>query len=336
MKTAAMTAMTAVRSESMAENKAYIVTDENVGVRLDVFAAAAAGISRTAAARMADAGEILVNGAPAVKKTPLRAGDTVTLTLSPAAPCELAPENIPLDIIYEDDDIIVINKPSGMVVHPGAGNENGTLVNALLYHCGGSLSGVGGVTRPGIVHRIDRQTSGLICAAKNNSAHISLSGQLAAHSMRRIYEALLVGYPAEDVGTIDVPIGRDVRDRIKMSASPRAAAAREAVTDYRVKSRLVSPENEKFALVECRLHTGRTHQIRVHMAYIHHPVAGDETYGAGRTKFERAHRELFDGQCLHAMRLILTHPRTGEEMEFSAPRPEGMEKIIGMMREDMS
>ncbi|MCD7775891.1 MAG: RluA family pseudouridine synthase, partial [Firmicutes bacterium] len=236
--------------------------------------------------------------------------------------------------VYEDEDIIVINKPSGMVCHPGAGNESGTLVNALLYHCGDSLSGIGGVLRPGIVHRIDRQTSGLICAAKNDAAHISLSEQLQTHSMRRIYEAILVGAPKDDEGRIDVPIGRDPNARVKMAALPASKSAKSAVTDYKVLAHLSSRGGERFSHVECRLHTGRTHQIRVHMAYIHHPVAGDEVYGAGRTRFEREHRELFDGQCLHARHLTLTHPSCGRVMEFDAPRPAEFDRLLMLLEGD--
>lgn len=266
----------------------------------------------------------MVNGRAAAKNLKLGAGDTVEIVLPEPEPDEALPENIPLDVVYEDNDIIIINKPSGMVVHPAAGNPNGTLVNALLYHCGDSLSGIGGVMRPGIVHRIDKDTSGLIAVAKNDAAHLSLSEQLKTHSMRRVYFAVAVGGFKVDAGTVDAPIGRCPVDRKKMAViKDPEKRAREAVTHYEVLERYGG-----FTHIKCELETGRTHQIRVHMSYIGHPLFGDELYGGGHTKFERECKKLNEGQCLHAGKLILTHPRTGELMTFEAPLPEGFCEIL--------
>ncbi len=313
---------------TMAEKEIYSVTDENVGARLDVFVSANAGITRSAAQRLIESGNVTVGAVKRPKNYALRAGDTVETEIPEPEPCEALPEDIPLDIVYEDDDIIVVNKPRGMVVHPAAGNEHGTLVNALLYHCGDSLSGIGGVTRPGIVHRIDKDTTGLIAAAKNDAAHEALSRQLETHEMRRTYRALAVGRLREPSSTVDVPIGRHPIDRKRMAV---VAGGREARTDYSVVSYMTSRERESFSYIECRLHTGRTHQIRVHMAYLGHPLAGDKAYGAGKTKFERQH--CTSGQMLHAARLRLCHPGTGEEMEFSAPLPPDFRSALGMLTE---
>ncbi len=247
---------------------------------------------------------------------------TVPEPVSPAA----EPEDVPLDVIYEDRDIIVINKPQGMVVHPAPGHEHGTLASALLFHCGSSLSGINGVLRPGIVHRIDRDTSGLICAAKNDAAHLSLSEQLKEHSMFRIYRAVVVGKLPEDEGTVNAPLGRHKTDRKKMAlVSP--TDGREAVTHYKVISR---PDG--FTYAELKLETGRTHQIRVHMAHIGHPVLGDHVYGGGSTQFEKRHPDLFRGQCLHAAELELTHPATGERMRFEAPLPDNYKRILELIK----
>ncbi len=315
----------------MTEPEIITVTTENVGARLDVFVSAASGVTRSAAQRLIEAGAVNVNGAARPKNYALRGGDTVSVELPEPEPCEALPEDIPLDVVYEDADIIVVNKPRGMVVHPAAGNEHGTLVNALLYHCGDSLSGVGGVMRPGIVHRIDKDTTGLLAAAKNDAAHEALSQQLRMHEMHRVYRALAVGRLKDDVGTVDAPIGRHPIDRKRMAV---VAGGRDARTDYTVLSRLCSREDrrEPFSFIECRLHTGRTHQIRVHMAHLGHPLAGDVTYGSGRTRFEK--RYCTDGQMLHAHKLILRHPRTGKTMEFSAPLPLDFEAALeGLLEE---
>ncbi|MBE6599592.1 MAG: RluA family pseudouridine synthase [Ruminococcaceae bacterium] len=299
------------------------------GTRLDAFVAANSELSRSACVRLAEAGSVRV-GDRVEKNKNYRVfeGDIIEIELPPAVPSEAQPEDIELDIVYEDDDIVVINKPVGMVVHPAAGNETGTLVNALLAHCRGQLSGIGGVERPGIVHRIDKDTSGLIVAAKNDASHIALAAQLECHSMSRIYTAIAVGGFKTDGGTVDAPIGRCPVDRKKMAVikDPEKSAKR-AVTHYTVDERF-----HGFTKVVCRLETGRTHQIRVHMAYIGHPLVGDTLYGGGHTRFEKENAKLLCGQALHAGELTLTHPKTGERMTFSSPLPPEMEKLIEKLR----
>ena len=307
----------------------FIVADEQVGMRLDAFVASQdESISRSAAVRLCEQGDITVNGKTVKKNYAMREGDEVEVITPDPVPAEAVPQDIPLDIVYEDEDIIVINKPEGMVVHPAAGNEDGTLVNALLYHCGDSLSGIGGVSRPGIVHRIDKDTAGLLVVAKNDAAHISLSDQLKRHEVSRIYSAIVIGGMREDSGTVNAPLGRDLKDRKKMAViRDPSKPSREAVTHWSVLERY-----EGFCLVRCQLETGRTHQIRVHMSYIGHPLMGDTTYGGGRTKFEAQHKALICGQCLFAGELSLTHPRTGERMHFSVPRPENFEALLSILR----
>lgn len=303
-------------------------TAETAGLRLDAYVSGETELSRSAAARLIDDGSITVNEKIVKKNYVLRGGDVIIVTLPDPIPDEAQPEALPLDIIYEDRDIIVINKPQGMVVHPAAGNREGTLVNALLYHCGDSLSGVGGVSRPGIVHRIDKDTAGLLVVAKNDAAHLGLSAQLKGHHMSRIYYAILTGCPREDSGTVDAPLGRNVRDRKRMAVIRDAAArSREAVTHWTVLERYAG-----FSLVRCELETGRTHQIRVHMAYIGHPLMGDVTYGGGHTRFEAQHAALIHGQCLFAGELRLTHPISGEEMRFTAPFPPNFEALLTILR----
>ena len=307
----------------------FIVADEQVGMRLDAFVASQDdSISRSAAVRLCEQGDITVNGKTVKKNYAMREGDEVEVITPDPVPAEAVPQDIPLDIVYEDEDIIVINKPEGMVVHPAAGNEDGTLVNALLYHCGDSLSGIGGVSRPGIVHRIDKDTAGLLVVAKNDAAHISLSDQLKRHEVSRIYSAIVIGGMREDSGTVNAPLGRDLKDRKKMAViRDPSKPSREAVTHWSVLERY-----DGFCLVRCQLETGRTHQIRVHMSHIGHPLMGDTTYGGGRTKFEAQHKALICGQCLFAGELSLTHPRTGERMHFSVPRPENFEALLSILR----
>lgn len=318
--------MLSALSPEDAEILVCTVTAEHSGRRADAVLAALTDLSRSALARLTEEGAVRRGGAPIDKKTVLRAGDEIEIALPPPVPCEAQPENIPLDVIYEDADVIVINKPKGMVVHPAPGHEHGTLVSALLYHCGDSLSGIGGVARPGIVHRIDRDTTGLIAAAKNDAAHLALAAQLADHTMHRQYEALLVGGIRES-GTVDAAIGRHPKDRKKMAVLPASAAgARRAVTHYEP---IVSWG--AFSHVRLQLETGRTHQIRVHMSHIGHPVMGDEIYGANRTPFERHHAALIDGQCLHAAVLRFYHPRTGELMELKAPPPAEFLRLITIL-----
>lgn len=295
-----------------------------VGLRCDVAAAEGLSLTRSAAQKLLAEGRITVNGEPKPKNYKVRAGDVLAVDLPETEICAAEPEDIPLDVVYEDDEIIVVNKPQGMVVHPAPGHPCGTLVNALLSHCGQSLSGVNGVMRPGIVHRIDRDTSGLLCAAKTDRAHQALSEQLKTHAMYREYRAILCGGFPEDEGTIDAPIGRDPKDRKKMAVIRTAGkTARRAVTHYRVLARCPG-----FSYVEAVLETGRTHQIRVHMAYAGHPILGDVLYGGGRTAFEKRNAPLLHGQCLHAAALVLTHPKTGETMRFSASLPPDFEELL--------
>ena len=311
------------------ENKITLsATETDIGKRIDAFVSESSDITRSAAARLIEEGSITVSGRSVAKNYKLRVGDTVDILVPEPAPAEAQPEDIPLDVVFEDGDIIVVNKPCGMVVHPAAGNEDGTLVHALLHHCAGSLSGIGGVVRPGIVHRIDKDTSGLLVAAKNDAAHQSLADQLKTHDVGRVYYALVIGNLREDRGTVDAPIGRNPRDRKKMAVlSAGDGTAREAVTHYEVLERF-----RGYCLVRCELETGRTHQIRVHMAHLGHPLVGDITYGGGKTKFEAANKSLISGQCLHAKELKLTHPTTGEHMHFYSELPREMEALIEKMR----
>lgn len=283
------------------------------GERIDTFTAEASGLTRACVQRLIEAGNVTVNGK--IKKANYRTkvGDAVRVSIPPIEPTEIIAEDIPLDIVYQDEDIAVINKPVGMVVHPAAGNKSGTLVNALMFHLK-DLSGIGGELRPGIVHRIDKNTSGLLVVAKNDAAHRFLSNELKTHSVSRVYLALCEGNFKDDSGTINAPIGRHPRDRKKMAVVP---GGREAVTHWRVLERFGS-----MTLLSVELETGRTHQIRVHMQSINHPLVGDDVYSNGRNSLG------FCGQALHAGRLRLIHPRTGEEMTFEAEPPEAFKKAI--------
>ncbi|MBO7175755.1 MAG: RluA family pseudouridine synthase [Clostridia bacterium] len=304
------------------------VTAEEAGARLDAYLASATELTRSAAARLMEEEQVTLNGKRANKKDKVKAGDVIIVLLPEPEPDEAIPQDIPLDIVYEDEDILVVNKPCGMVVHPAAGNPDGTLVNAILYHCGDSLSGIGGVIRPGIVHRIDKDTSGLLVVAKNDAAHLALSEQLKVHRVRRVYHAIAIGNLREDMVTVDAPIGRHPTDRKKMAVLRGADAhARDAVTHYRMLERFAG-----MCHVECRLETGRTHQIRVHMASLGHPLLGDPVYGGANHKFCENHPALIHGQCLHAAELSLIHPRSGEEMHFTCPLPEDMERILELLR----
>lgn len=280
---------------------------EHAGVRLDAFLSADGALTRSQAARLIAEGRVRVNGKPAAKSARLSGGETVTVDVPQLRETALPPQDIPLDVVYEDDDVIVVNKPTGLVVHPAPGHPDGTLVNALLHHCGDSLSGIGGEKRPGIVHRIDRDTSGLIIAAKNDAAHLALSAQLKDHSLSRTYECLVTGNMKQDSGTVDAPIGRSSADRKKMAVIP---TGRRAVTHWEVVARYPGVTH-----LRCRLETGRTHQIRVHMAYIGHPILGDTVYGAKKPV------PGLTGQCLHATGLRFIHPRTGEPVELHCPLP---------------
>lgn len=287
------------------ELKTYLA--DTPGERLDVFLARLSGKSRAQAQKAISDGDVCVNGGEGKANRKLRIGDKVELRLREPAALETAAEDIPINIVYQDGDICVVDKPQGMVVHPAPGNEGGTLVNALLYALD-NLSGIGGVKRPGIVHRIDKMTSGLIVIAKNDMAHASLSAQLKEHTARRVYLAIVEGNLKEDEGTIDEPIARHPVDRKRMAV---VSGGRDAVTHWRVLQRM-----GRYTLIEAALETGRTHQIRVHMHHSKHPVAGDAVYGASKQGLG------LHGQALHAYRLELTHPRTNERMQFYAPPPD--------------
>ena len=306
----------------------YVVTENDAGKRLDSFIAQSTELSRSVAAKLIENGCVTVFGRTSSKKYEVRCGDEIEITLPEPEPSEITPENIPLDIIFEDGDILVINKPSGMVVHPAPGNYSGTLVNALLYYCKDSLSGIGGVIRPGIVHRIDKDTSGLLVVAKNDTAHRILSEELEHHGIEREYHALVRGGFKSDTGTVDAPIGRHPVDRKRMAVLTGADAhAKDALTHYEVLERYGD-----ITYIKCLLETGRTHQIRVHMAYIGHHLLGDEVYSTSKTRFEKLHAPLFDGQALHAKRLTLTHPTTKERMTFECDLPDNFEKLLGILR----
>ena len=283
-------------------------TTEHAGERLDSFLAQALETSRSAAARLIEEGCVSIGGRAPAKNYRIAGGEELTAEIPEPEDAAVTAQDIPLDVVYEDEDVIVVNKPVGMVVHPAPGHSDGTLVNALLHHCGDSLSGIGGEKRPGIVHRIDRDTSGLIIAAKNDAAHLGLSSQLADHTLARTYECLVVGNLRQDSGTVDAPIGRHPTDRKKMAVT---AKGRRAVTHWEVIARYNGATH-----VRCRLETGRTHQIRVHMAHIGHPILGDTVYGAKKPV------PGLTGQCLHAVGLRFIHPRTGETVELSCDLPE--------------
>lgn len=294
-----------------------ILTAENgISDRLDKYVSEKTELSRSYAAKLASDGLISVNGAAADKKYKLKGGESIVIEVPEPESLEAVPQDIPLDIVYEDDYVIVVNKPQGMVVHPAPGNPDGTLVNGLLYHC--SLSGINGVIRPGIVHRIDKDTSGLLVVAKTNAAHESLAAQLKERKALRRYYCIVNGNIREDEGVIDKPIGRHPIDRKRMAV---VAGGREAVTHYRVLERF-----KGYSLVECRLETGRTHQIRVHMAYIGHSILGDPVYGIKKERFKT------DGQLLHAKTIGFVHPATGELMKFDSELPEYFTNILNKLR----
>ena len=298
----------------------HILVCRQSGVRLDRFLAdSGLELSRSAAVGLIDNGNVTVNGKAQNKKYKLSDGDEVIICIPDPVPYEAKAENIPLDIVYEDEDLLVVNKPKGMVVHPAAGNYDGTLVNALLYHCGDSLSGINGVLRPGIVHRIDKDTSGLLIVAKNDHAHKLLAEQIKAHSFTREYEAIVFGNLKNDEGTVDAPIGRHPVDRKKMCITPKNS--KNAVTHYQVLERL-----KGYTYIRCILETGRTHQIRVHMASLGHPVSGDTVYGVKNEKVP------FTGQCLHARKIGFVHPSSGEYIEFTSPLPDYFEQFLSKLR----
>ena len=297
-----------------------ILTASMDGERLDAFLSRSAeGLSRSAAQKLIADGNVLLNGRPARKNDRLRVGDSVELTIPEPREVDIAPKQMPLDIVYEDEDVAVINKPKGLVVHPAAGHQDDTLVNGLLYAMGDSLSGINGELRPGIVHRIDKDTSGLLAIAKNDLAHTVLASQLKDHSMARTYEAIVCGSFKEDSGTVDAPIGRHPTDRKKMCVTQRNS--KSAVTHWEVVERF-----RGYTHIRCRLETGRTHQFRVHMAYIGHPILGDTVYGHKKPELGQ------DSQCLHAGALCFRHPRDGRPVMVFAPLPDYFQSVLEKLR----
>ena len=295
------------------------VKAENAGVRIDKFISENTdGITRSATAKLIEDGNVTVDGKEISKNYKCKENDEITVFIPDAKPLEARAEKIPLDIVYEDSDLLVVNKPKGMVVHPAAGNYDGTLVNALLYHCDGSLSGINGVIRPGIVHRIDKDTSGLLIVAKNDFAHIHLAEQIKDHSFHRAYQAVVYGNIREDSGTVNQPIGRNPNDRKKMAVTLKNS--KNATTHYEVINRFGD-----FTHIRCILETGRTHQIRVHMAYIGHPLAGDMVYGPKKVI------KSLEGQCLHAGEIGFVHPRTGQYMEFKSELPDYFKTFLARL-----
>ena len=300
----------------MDQTNVFTVPEELEDERFDaVVASLSEGQSRSSLKTLIKDGSVLLNGKTAKPSTKVHENDVIELVLPEKIVPDILPENIPLDILYEDDDVLVVNKPKGMVVHPAPGHYSGTLVNAVMYHCGESLSGINGVMRPGIVHRIDRDTTGSVIICKNDAAHNSIAQQLQEHTIVRRYFAILYDNIAEDEFTVDKPLGRDPAERKRMAVR---SDGKRAVTHCKVLRRY-----GRYTYVECRLETGRTHQIRVHMAYVHHPLLGDEVY-AGRRKSPFATQ----GQCLHAGILGFVHPRTGEYIETKAPLPQYFEEIL--------
>jgi 23S rRNA pseudouridine1911/1915/1917 synthase len=308
------------RRKIMSHNEINILEDQ-AGERLDKVMSDELGeLSRTMVQKLVKDGNIKINDKEVKPNYRVQEGDVIQWELPETEEPDILPENIPLNVVYEDTDLIVVNKPRGMVVHPAPGHYEGTLVNALLYHCK-DLSGINGIMRPGIVHRIDKDTSGLLMAAKNDKTHQSLADQLKAKSSHRVYQAIVHGVPKHDRATIDAPIGRDEKDRKKMAVNLNHG--KEAITHFKVLERFAG-----YSLVACQLETGRTHQIRVHMAYIGFPIAGDPKYGPRKTL-------SIDGQALHAAELGFTHPTTGEEMRFTAPLPDDMAQLLEELRAEL-
>lgn len=306
------------------EHREFIVPAEAANQRLDRWLAETCGdLSRSQIQSLIEAGSITCEGRSVNKKDKLRPGSVLELELPDPQPIEAQPQNIPIEVVYEDDSLLVVNKPKGMVVHPAPGNPDGTLVNALLYHCAGRLSGIGGAIRPGIVHRIDKDTSGLLVVAKTDAAHQALCEQMSVHSIHRVYHAVVYGNLKEDSGHVEAPIGRDPHDRKKMAVVQ--TNSKYAYTGWRVLERF-----GKFTYIACELKTGRTHQIRVHMASIGHPLAGDPVYGP-----RNCIRSL-NGQCLHAKELGFQHPATGQWMQFDSELPPWFRDFLNRLRKENS
>lgn len=300
----------------MSESIHITVDESGVGVRIDkLLSEHIDSLTRSALSKLIADGNVMVNSLCVSKNYKCRINDNISVQIPDAQPLEAEAENIPLDIVYEDDDLLVVNKAKGMVVHPAAGNYNGTLVNALLYHCKDSLSGINGVIRPGIVHRIDKDTSGLLIVAKNDMAHLDLAEQIKVHSFHRAYQAVCLGNIKEDKGTVHKPIGRHPIERKKMAVTDKNS--KDAITHYEVIKRYGN-----YTHIRCILKTGRTHQIRVHMAYLGHPLAGDPVYGRVKGGLR------LNGQCLHAAEIGFVHPRTNEYMEFKSQLPQYFEDFL--------
>ena len=298
----------------------FIVEEDQAGQRIDTAVSLVNDdLTRSAVQKLLLLGLVTVDGKPIAKNFKVKSGNVVKVTIPEPTLLNVEPQDIPLDIVFEDDDLLVVNKQKGMVVHPAPGNPDGTLVNALMFHCDGSLSGINGIIRPGIVHRIDKDTSGLLIVAKNDNAHLKLAEQIKEHSFTREYRAVVHGNIKENSGTITAPIGRSEKDRKKMSVTEKNS--RNAVTHFEVLERFGD-----YTFIKCRLETGRTHQIRVHMAYKGHPVAGDMVYGPKNTP-------NLSGQCLHAGLIGFVHPRSGEYVEFEAPLPEYFENFLKKLRD---
>ena len=296
------------------------LTDAEISSRIDLFVAERVGITRSASQKLLENGDVTVNNESVAKNYKLRLSDTVTVVLPDPEQLDTAAEEIGLDIVYEDASLVIVSKPKGMVVHPAAGNQSGTLVNALLHHCGDSLSGINGVIRPGIVHRIDKDTSGLLVVAKTDTAHVSLAEQIKSHTLERKYHTIVIGNIKDDSSVIDAPIARHRTDRKKMAIMPDG---RNAVTHYKVLERY-DTHQQKYTYLELKLETGRTHQIRVHMASTGHPVLGDAVYGKPYN--------MLDGQCLHAKTLGIIHPVSGEYMMFDSELPEYFQAVLDKLR----
>lgn len=305
-------------SGTVGTQERIIITENEAGMRADVALAQLLEITRSNMQKLLEEGRAVREQKVIKSNYRVKAGEEILVNLPEPQPLDVQPEDIPLDIIYEDDDVVVVNKARGMVVHPAAGNYNGTLVNALLYHCK-NLSGINGVIRPGIVHRLDKDTSGIMICAKNDSAHLSLSEQIQSKTAQRTYLAVVRGNVKNDSGIIETQIARDKNDRKKMAVVTEGG--RQAITEYEVAERF-----GKYTVVKCRLKTGRTHQIRVHMEYLGYPLVGDPKYSPMKTPF------AINGQALHSLTLSFTHPRTGERLTFEAPLPEDMKKILTRLR----
>jgi 23S rRNA pseudouridine1911/1915/1917 synthase len=307
--------------------------DAEAGERLDVFLSEKLQLTRSSVQNRIEGGFVCVNGAQKPKNYKLRRADTVCVTLPPLCEYDVVAQEIPLDILYEDCDLLVVNKPKGMVVHPAVGNPDGTLVNALLYHCKDSLSGINGVLRPGIVHRIDRDTSGLLVVAKNDTAHVSLAEQIASHTAERHYRAIVHGGFSDAKGTVCAPIGRHPTDRKKMAV---VQGGREATTHYEVLNqyRVHTVQNGALADLKLRLETGRTHQIRVHLTHLGHPLLGDAVYGTVRHALDARYASLLQGQCLHAKSISFIHPKSGQAMHFESELPDYYTTLLQKIEAD--